>query len=80
MQKNSKPEDTDFIQQDYYTKPERLKKRGATTPSSGYHTISRRQDNTIDAQVNVLSSIARTFNECLCGAPPLSAKGNHTVM
>lgn len=74
MQKNAKPEIVEFKQQDYM-RPERLKRKGATTASTGIHTISRRQDTT-QTQIDVLSDIARTFNECLCGIPSPTQKGN----
>ena len=74
MQKNAKPETIEFNQQDY-VRPERLKRKGATTANTGFHTVSRRQDPT-ETQIDVLSDIARTFNECLCGVPPPSQKGN----
>ena len=78
MQKNSKPEDVDFSQQDYYMRPERVKRKGASTPTAAntvIHTISRRQENMMEMQVNVMNDIARTFNTCVCGVPPIPEKG-----
>ena len=39
------------------------------------HTIYRRQENMIEMQVEVMSDIARTFNQCVCGVPPTPQKG-----
>lgn len=77
MQKNSKPETVEFSQQ-VSMRPQRLKRKGAATPpaSTGFHTISQRQEDPVETQVSLLSDIARTFNECLCEVPPISQKGN----
>ena len=76
VQKNSKPENVDFSQQDYVI-PERTKRRGPSTPAANtvIHTISRRQTDMMEMQVNVMNDIARTFNTCVCGVPPIPEKG-----
>ena len=77
VQKNSKPENIDFSQQDYM-RPERVKRKGANTPAAAntvIHTISRRQENMMEMQVNVMNDIARIFNTCVCGVPPIPDKG-----
>ena len=40
-----------------------------------HHTIYRRQENMIEMQAGVMSDIARTFNQCVCGVPPTPEKG-----
>ena len=76
VQKNSKPENVDFSQQDYVI-PEKLKRRGPSTPAANtvIHTISRRQTDMMEMQVNVMNDIARTFNTCVCGVPPIPERG-----
>ena len=79
MQKNSKPENVEFSQQTDSMRPERLKRRGATMPSAsyGHHTISQRQADVMEMQVTVMNDIARTFNTCVCGVPPIPEKGTN---
>ena len=60
-------------------RPERIKRKGASTPPENtvIHTISRRQENMMEMQVNVMNDIARTFNTCVCGVPPIPEKGKY---
>ena len=71
-QKNSKPEHISAGQDHFTTRPVRSQKRGADID---HHTVYRRQENMIEMQVEVMSDIARTFNQCVCGIPPTPQKG-----
>ena len=81
VQKNSKPENVESYQQDYMM-PDRLKRKAPTMPNtnSGHHTISRRQEDMMDMQLNMMNDIARTFNTCVCGVPPIPEKCMHVYM
>ena len=75
-QKNSKPDHiaAAAADQDHLTsRPVRSQRRGADGDMT--HTIYRRQENMIEMQVEVMSDIARTFNQCVCGVPPTPEKG-----
>ena len=77
-QKNSKPDHITAGQDRFNTRPVRAQRKEAGVELP--HTIYRRQENMIEMQVEVMSDIARTFNQCVCGVPPTPQKGMTSVL